>query len=55
MVIAAFGALVSALGVAARLIYTDLRRDRDTWRDIALKALVTNDKAIDVAAKVVRD
>ena len=50
VVIAAFGALVAGLSGAARLIYVDLRKDRDYWRNIALQLMAVNNKAIDVAA-----
>jgi hypothetical protein len=50
IVIAAFGALVAGLSGAARLIYVDLRRDRDYWRGVALQLMAVNNKAIDVAA-----
>lgn len=52
VVIAAFGALVTALSAAARLIYLDLRRDRDYWRQVALQLMAVNNKAVDVAQKV---
>lgn len=55
VVIAAITALSSALGYAARMIYLDLRRDRDYWRSTALAALGHTDKALDVAAQVSRD
>jgi hypothetical protein len=50
IVIAAIGALVTALGTAARMIYLDLRRDRDFWRKTALASLGHVDKALEVAA-----
>ena len=50
VVIAAFGALVAGLSGAARLIYIDLRKDRDYWRGVALQLMAVNNKAIDVAA-----
>lgn len=54
VVVAAVTALATALGAAARMIYNDLRKDRDYWRDVALRGLDVNDKAIDVAAKKVK-
>jgi hypothetical protein len=51
VVTAAITALATGLGAAARMIYLDLRRDRDYWRDTALAALRHTDKAIDIAAK----
>jgi hypothetical protein len=53
VVIAAFGGLVTVLTAAVRLVYMDLRRDRDYWRDMALSLRDVNRKSIDVAAKVV--
>lgn len=48
VVVAAITALAGALGAAARMIYLDLRRDRDYWRAIALKSMGHTDKALDV-------
>ena len=50
VVIAAFGALVTALSAVARIVYNDLRRDRDYWRGVALQLMAVNNKAVDVAA-----
>jgi len=36
VVIAAIAALSAALGTAARMIYMDLRRDRDEWKALAV-------------------
>jgi hypothetical protein len=55
IVIAAIATLSAALGTAARMIYVDLRRDRDFWRDTALKALGHTDRAIELAAKAAPD
>lgn len=54
VVLAAFSALVTALGAVARMIYTDMRRDRDFWRDATLGLLGINERAIGVAEKVAR-
>jgi hypothetical protein len=51
IVIAAFGALVTALGTAARIVYRDITRDRDYWRDIAWKLAGNNAQSIEVAKK----
>jgi hypothetical protein len=48
VVVAALTALTGALGAAARMIYLDLRRDRDYWRSVALKSMGHTDKALDV-------
>lgn len=55
IVVAAIATLATALGTAARMIYLDLRRDRDFWRSTALSALGHTDKALEVAAKRPRD
>ena len=55
VVLGAITALSAALGRAAWMIYTDLRRDRDYWRDAYVKATTHTDGALDVVAKVVRD
>jgi hypothetical protein len=51
VVAAAITALATALGAAARMIYSDLRKDRDYWRDVAVKALGHTDVAIEAVAK----
>jgi hypothetical protein len=51
VVIAAFGGLITALSAVARIVYTDLRKDRDLWRKLALDLMAVNHKAVDVAAK----
>jgi hypothetical protein len=55
IVVAAIATLSGALGAAARMIYVDLRRDRDFWRDTALKAMGHTDQAIQLAAKAAPD
>lgn len=55
IVVAAIATLSGALGAAARMIYLDLRRDRDFWRDTALKALGHTDRAMELAAKAAPD
>jgi hypothetical protein len=54
VVIAAIGALSAALGRAAWMIYGDLRRDRDYWRDMALELRDINRSAIGVAEKAAK-
>ena len=51
VVLGAITALASALGYAARRIYTDLRIDRDYWRDLALKGTDLADKAATLATR----
>ena len=51
VVIAVIGALAAGLSGAARIIYTDMRKDRDYWRDVAIGSLRNADTAIDLAAK----
>ena len=51
VIVAVIGALSAGLGAFAKMVYSDLRKDRDDWKEIAQKALNVNDKAIDVAAK----
>ena len=55
MVIAAFGALVTAVTGIARFVYLDLRKDRDYWRAIALRSTGVSEKATDVAVAASRD
>jgi hypothetical protein len=55
VVVAAIAALATALGTAARMIYLDLKRDRDFWRKTALDAMGHTDKALEVVAKAARD
>jgi hypothetical protein len=54
IVVALLGTLSAAVGAAAKMIYSDLRRDRDYWRDVAVKAMQHTDKATDVAAVAVQ-
>jgi hypothetical protein len=54
VVIGAFGVVIASVAAALRIIYTDLRRDRDYWRDAYFKAMGVNDKAIEVAEHVVK-
>ena len=54
VVIAAFSALVAALGRAAWIIYRDLRQDRDDWKTIALRSTGVSEKATDVAVTAVK-
>ena len=51
IVIAAISVLASGLGVAARMIYSDLKRDRDYWRSLALMGTELADKAATLAAR----
>ena len=55
VVLGAITALTGALGAVARMVYQDLRRDRDWWRDMALALSKNNERAIEVASKVARD
>jgi hypothetical protein len=54
VVIGAMGAVIAAVSAALRMIYIDLRRDRDYWRDAYFQAMGVNDKAIEVADRVAR-
>jgi hypothetical protein len=54
IVIAALSALTAGLAAATKLIYSDLKRDRDYWRDTALGLLGVNERAIGVAEKVAK-
>ena len=47
VVVAAITALSAGLGAVARLVYSDMKKDRDFWRDTALAALRHADRAID--------
>ena len=49
VIVAAIATLSAALGTAARMIYLDLRRDRNFWRDAALKAMGQTGTALEVA------
>ena len=51
IVIAAISDLASGLGVAARMIYNDLKKDRDYWRSLALMGTELADKAATLAAR----
>lgn len=58
-VIAAIGSLlagITAAGLAKKWVwgwtYEEIRRERDFWRDTALKAMGHADKAIDTVRKV---
>lgn len=51
VVVAAISALAAGIGAIARMVYRDLKADRDYWRETALAALRHTDKAIDMASK----
>jgi hypothetical protein len=53
-VIAAIGVLGTGVGAFVRMVYVDLRRDRDDWRDMALSLRDVNAKAIEVTEKATR-
>ena len=56
VVVAAITALSGAVGAFVRMIYLDLKRDRDFWRDTALRAMGHTGEALEVAkAKVASD
>jgi hypothetical protein len=55
VVVAVIGALSAAIGRLVWLVYTDLRRDRDFWRDAYLKAVGHTDRAMELAAKAAPD
>lgn len=46
VLIAVIGTLASALGIAARMIYNDLRTDRDMWREMAMRGTSLAEQAI---------
>jgi hypothetical protein len=54
VVIAAIGVLGTGVGAFVRMVYVDLRRDRDDWRDMALSLRDVNAKAIEVTEKATR-
>jgi len=49
VLIAAISALASGLGVVARILYNDLKKDRDYWRALALMGTELADKAATLA------
>lgn len=55
VVLGAITGLTGAIGAIARMVYQDMRRDRDFWRDMALSLRDNNAKAIEVASKVTKD
>lgn len=55
VVLAAISAITAALGRAVWLIYADLKKDRDFWRDTALKSMRHTDRALDVAGETKPD
>lgn len=54
VVVAAITALSAGIGAIARLVYMDLRRDRDFWRDMALALRDVNAKSVEVNEKLAR-
>ena len=51
VLIAAISALASGLGVVARILYNDLKKDRDYWRSLALMGTELADKAATLASR----
>jgi hypothetical protein len=51
VVIAVIGALATALTTAAAKIYSDLKKDRDYWRTLAMMGTDLADKATTVAVR----
>lgn len=51
VVIAAISALSTGLGLAARMIYNDLKKDRDYWRSLAMSGTDLADKATTIAVR----
>ena len=43
-------AIIGTVAAAVGLVYRDLKKDRDFWRDAALKAMHHTDKALDAVA-----
>ena len=54
VVIAALGIVGTGVGAFVRMVYMDLRRDRNEWRDMALSLRDVNAKAIEVTEKASR-
>lgn len=54
VVIAALGVIGTGVGAFVRMVYMDLRRDRDDWKDLALSLRDVNAKSIEVTEKVAR-
>ena len=54
VVIAAIGVLGTGVGAFIRMVFMDIRRDRDDWRDMALSLRDVNRKSIEVTEKVAK-
>jgi hypothetical protein len=54
IVVAVIGALATAVGTFGRMIYLDLRNDRDYWRNLALELAGVNKTAIEVNEKLAK-
>jgi hypothetical protein len=54
VVIAVIGTLSAAIGRAAFVIYRDLRKERDDWKDMALQLQGVNKTAVEVADKAAK-
>jgi alpha-galactosidase/6-phospho-beta-glucosidase family protein len=54
IVVAAIGVIGAGVGAFVRMVYMDLRRDRDEWRNMALGLRDVNAKAIEVTEKATR-
>jgi alpha-galactosidase/6-phospho-beta-glucosidase family protein len=54
VVIAALGIIGTGVGAFVRMVYMDIRRDRDEWRDMALALRDVNKTAIGVADKAAK-
>ena len=47
VLVAVIGTLAAAMGTIARIVYGDLKKDRDWWRDLALRSIKTTETAVD--------
>ena len=47
VLIALIGTLAAGIGTIAKIVYGDLTKDRDWWRDLALRSVKTTETAVD--------
>jgi hypothetical protein len=51
VLVALIGTLAAGLGTVAKIVYTDLRKDRDWWRDMAMRSTKTGETAVTILEK----
>ena len=51
VLIAVIGTLAAGIGTIVKIVYSDLKKDRDYWRDLALRSSKTGETAVTILEK----